>query len=200
MLISTFKFSDQTLSLKKNVNRHIAKPMKNKLIYAFFCLGLFGGCEVDTSVPETKVWGYTPIYGAAPLASDVQLQPAKSIGKKGKLYFKDNFLLLINEGEGVHFVNNADPDNPINYKFLAAPGIRNIAIKDSVLYLEMGTSLMSVLVIDFDSIQVLENKANFFEIQKFPSEVGVQFECYDPENGQLIGWRKDSITDPQCYR
>lgn len=174
--------------------------MKNKFVLWLGCSFLLAACEVENTTPDIKVWGYKPIYGNQPTASDVYLDAPQTVGKKGRMYFKDNYLLLINEGNGVHIIDNSNPDNPQNIKFLAAKGIRNIAIKDSVMFLEMGNTLMSVVLNDLETVTVLETKNGYFKIPEFPSQVGVQFECYDANKGYLLGWQADSIVNPKCYR
>ena len=76
----------------------------------------------------------SPIYMSyEDLAKSVKQTDARDLEKPGKIYFKDNYLFIIEDKTGIHIIDNADATNPQNISFVEVPGVVDMAIKGDVL-------------------------------------------------------------------
>ncbi|MCD4772475.1 MAG: hypothetical protein K8R41_03715 [Bacteroidales bacterium] len=77
----------------------------------------------------------SPIYMSyETLRESVKQTDARNLENPGKIYFKDNYIFVVEKMKGIHIINNSDPSNPENISFIEIPGNVDIAIKDAILY------------------------------------------------------------------
>ncbi|MGE5427339.1 MAG: LVIVD repeat-containing protein [Methylococcaceae bacterium] len=135
-----------------------------------------------------------PVYMSyEELRSAVKMSAPRDLKKPGKIYFKDQYVLINEMMEGVHVFDVSDPANPQNKGFIEIPGNVDIAIKDNILYADSYVDLVSIDVSNFDNV------TETGRVQKvFPYTLPV----YDPnypigkieqEKGVVVGWEVKSI-------
>ena len=56
-------------------------------------------------------------------------EAARPIGQKGNIYFKDDFLFMVEPNEGIHFIDNSNPSSPVQAGFLKIWGATGMSIK-----------------------------------------------------------------------
>src|SRR4030042_3506854 len=105
---------------------NMTKPtflMKAKIIPIVFVLisALFViSCE-DSTYKEYK--GNAPVYMSyTDLRNAVEIKEEVPLVDPGKIYFKDNFILIIEELKGIHVFDNSDPSAPLKKAFINVPG------------------------------------------------------------------------------
>ena len=166
---------------------------------------VFAACtkpESEINPTPFKVEGMKPIYVSENEAKVVAALPPQPIRRLGKIYYKDGRIYVNESNLGVHVIDNSDPANPVNIKFLQIPGCRDIAIKGSVLYADNAGDLVAVDISNLDNPVVTKRLDG---IQKginptFPELYEGYFECTDPAKGVVVGWEKATLTDPKCRR
>jgi hypothetical protein len=90
-----------------------------------------------------------PVYmDYATLRSSVNHSPARDLVHPGKIYFKGNYLLIVEYREGVHVIDVSNPANPQNKVFIQIPGCIDIAVKDNYLYADSYVDLVTVDISD----------------------------------------------------
>ena len=87
----------------------------------------------------------SPIYmDYGTLRSSVQPAAARPLVRPGKIYFKDDYLLIVEQREGIHLIDVSNPGNPQNKLFIEAPGCTDIAIKNNSLYVDSYVDLVTI--------------------------------------------------------
>jgi hypothetical protein len=159
------------------------------------------GCYYYAPTPPNNAADtYRPVYLAFADARLVQTLGPQPMKLPGKIYIKDNYLLINEIGRGIHVVDNRDPAKPVKLSFISIPGNRELAIKDSILYADNALDLVALNIADPSNVRVVKRLENTFTQDNFPSKRNIRFECPDPDRGIIIRWEKTTNADAQCYR
>lgn len=87
----------------------------------------------------------------------------------GRIYVKDNYLIINEPNKGFHIYNNSNPEAPENIGFLNVLGSTNISIKNNVAYINNATDLIAVKInADFNTIEVTKRVKNMFPEKTSP--------------------------------
>ena len=113
------------------------------------------------------------------------LETARELNNPGKIYCRGNWLFVNEKYKGVHVFDNTDPEHPVKKGFVFAPGCIDMAVKDSILYLDNSVDLVAF---DMDTRRQVKRVANVFPEPISPS--GIPFQGERPQNSILIEWRK----------
>lgn len=110
---------------------------------------LLTGCIQDKCARTITVVSMEPVYAQmADLRGQVGPETARPLTDPGKIYFKDQMVFIAENNEGVHIINNADPANPQNIGFIKVPGVRDMAVKGSIMYVDSYLDLVSIDISD----------------------------------------------------
>ncbi|MCP4441227.1 MAG: hypothetical protein GY810_20170 [Aureispira sp.] len=74
----------------------------------------------------------------------IGLRDATTLQHPGKIYTKDQYLLIGEIGKGVHVFDNTDPRSPKNLAFIQIPGNVDVAIKGDVIYADNFMDLVTL--------------------------------------------------------
>lgn len=84
-------------------------------------------------------------------SNDLQWMAAQPLKNPGKIYFYNNYLLINELREGIHFYDNSDPRSPVQIGYLAIPGNVDMAIKDQVLMADSYVDLLFINITDLSN-------------------------------------------------
>jgi hypothetical protein len=124
-----------------------------RLILFFLPLLLFSACSKDFGTAKITYQKATAIYGNleeirnTPLVGTAQT----NIENPGKIFVSDQFLLIGEEGKGIHVLDNTNAEAPQPLYFMNIPGNREFFVKDNIIY---GESYYDVVKIDISNITV----------------------------------------------
>ncbi|MBI9035907.1 MAG: hypothetical protein JEZ03_15705 [Bacteroidales bacterium] len=127
------------------------------------------------------------------LEASIVFQDAQVLKAPGKIYFKDQYILINEKYKGVHIINNTDPSNPVNIGFINVPGMVDMAMKANTLYVDNAVDLVAIDLSDLPNINVTDRKENVFPELVPP---GYDFLPYQyaignrPENTVIVRWEK----------
>jgi hypothetical protein len=96
------------------------------------------------------------------LKTSVSSLAAKELQNPGKIYVYNQYLLIGEAKEGIHIVDNSNPQSPKNIAFVTIPGVIDFAVKDNVLYADNYTDLVSLSLTDLSNIKEIGRKSNVF--------------------------------------
>ena len=104
--------------------------MKTKIIPIISIISvaaiLFSSCEDSTYREYT---GNAPVYMSYDnLRSSVKTQQNVDLKDPGKIYYKDNYIFIVEELKGIHVYDNTDPASPVKKVFVNLPGVIDISI------------------------------------------------------------------------
>ena len=90
-------------------------------------------------VDEREVVDY---YSAAEKRSEPEIQAAMPLKHPGKVYLMDDYLFIVEKGEGLHIIDNKNPAQPKAIRFIQIAGNWDIAAKGSHLYADSYADLL----------------------------------------------------------
>ncbi len=148
------------------------------------------GCVSDKCNNTITYARFSPVYMTeTEFEQAVQVEPARVISQAGKIYLKDSYLFVNEVAQGVHIIDNKDPQNPQALSFLRVPGNYDIAVHCGYLYLDSSKDL---LVFD------LADPANPTLVSRVTNTLPhiTQYRGYsaDPAKGVVVGWIQEFIT------
>src|SRR5659263_452107 len=114
-----------------------------------FCC-LFFSCK-DSTYKEYK--GNAPVYlSYENLRSGVSTGQNVVLKNPGKIYFKDNYIFIVEELKGIHVFDNTNPSSPVKKVFINVPGVVDIVISGYILYAD---SYVDLVIFDVQNIDNL---------------------------------------------
>ena len=132
---------------------------------------------------------YEPVYtDAETFRTPASFESPRNISKNGNIYFKDNYLFVVEPNKGIHFIDNSSPSNPINTGFLKITGTSGLAIKGDYLYVN---AMVDLVIVNVASI------SNPFEVKRleevFPTALPLMQYNYptktiDKNKGVVTDW------------
>ncbi|MCC6725576.1 MAG: hypothetical protein IT258_13800, partial [Saprospiraceae bacterium] len=120
-----------------------------KLVAALLFLGVvlsLTSCLKDSCQSSITYTRLMPVFKSLEeiRAEDISFEPAKPLKNPGAIYYYNNYIFIGEPGEGVHAINNNDPQNPVNEYFIAIPGNESFAIKDGLMYASSYIDLLTI--------------------------------------------------------
>ncbi len=134
------------------------------LLFAGLFAGLFYSCNKDKGTATITYQEATAIYGDL---EEVRQQPlnvaTRPIDNPGKVFVGADFILLGEEEQGVHVIDNSDINNPQFVNFIEIPGNREFFVEGDYLYAESYYDLMKIDVSDLNNVQLAGRANNLFQ-------------------------------------
>jgi hypothetical protein len=157
----------------------------------------FWGCEKDRE--DLVISGYAPVYVQFDVTK-IKSEKARTLKKGSNFVIYKSFILIVEQGEGIHIVDNQFPANPVFISFIPIPSINHLTASEDILYVNVGFDLVLIDISDIRNVQYQSKVSNFFETeaQEIPSEVRGYFECVDYSKGLVIKWETKTLVNPRC--
>lgn len=156
---------------------------------------------------DVEVEGYKPVYMSyEEINQPISTQNSTGLKNPGKIYYYNNYILVSDNGQGVHIIDNVNPANPVFKTFIKIPMNRDIAIKNGYLYADSNTDLVVIDLNDMNNIQEVNRIKNAFpnanaENSLPPRDLDktyTYYECPDKKKGVVVSWRKTKLKNPKC--
>jgi hypothetical protein len=124
--------------------------MKRITAYIFLLLvAMSPGCKDKITEIFTA---NSPVYMSYDeLKLAIKQSAASDLVNPGKIYFKDQFIFIVEEMKGIHIFDNTNPANPINKTYIEVPGNVDIAIKGDVLYADSYIDMVAIDISDLNA-------------------------------------------------
>jgi hypothetical protein len=176
--------------------------MAHKTIKVFLFSSLIAGAiscyHGDTpEFRQGEVEGYKPVYASDEEVS-ILFEAARPLKKPGKIYAYGHYLLVNEKGEGIHFFDNTNPEDPQQLGFLRVYGNIDMAIRNNILFVDHIGDLVSLDISDPHTVHEISRTPSW--TNRFPPDRGRYFECVDGAKGNVVGWVLATIRNPKCYR
>jgi hypothetical protein len=165
-------------------------------LFILISSGLLSSCEDRTYEERTYMANVPVVMGFNEFRSAVVKKAPQSLVNPGKIYFKDNFIFINEQEQGIHIIDNSNPSAPVIINFINIPGNIDMAIKGNILYAD---SYIDLVAID------ISDPANPFEIDRledaFPNVLppmeDYTYPVYglDFNKGVVIGWETKMVTE-----
>jgi len=147
---------------------------------------LFSGCSdriVDIFTANSPVYmSYEDLRDA------VEQKAAAELVNPGKIYFKDDYIFIVEKMKGIHIIDNTNPANPQNISFVEVPGNVDIAIKDNILYADSYIDLVAIDVSDLGNIKEVGRVEEVLPYTLPPFDEDYPLARIDKDKGVVTGW------------
>jgi hypothetical protein len=157
----------------------------------FVCLPLLlvgcifsNGNNVGDFPPQQT--NYTPvIMQRSNFETAVATVASQSIKNSGKIYIFDHFLFINEVNNGFHVFNYENPENPISLCYIKVPGATDLAIRNSVLYINQATDLLTLKYnYQTEAFDFMNRNSNVFPQKVSPDG----FYASTNENEIVVNW------------
>jgi hypothetical protein len=171
--------------------------MKAKIIpiISFLCLfsNFFYSCE-DSNYKEYK--GYAPVYLTyKDLRSSVSEKQNVDMKNPGKIYFKDNYIFIVEELKGIHVFDNSNPASPVKKTFVNLPGVVDISISGYIMYADSYVDLVALDVQNIDNIKEVGRITDIFPYTVPQCKNDFPAAYVDKDKGVVINWDLRTIKE-----
>ncbi|MEM1325837.1 MAG: hypothetical protein AAGI23_07785 [Bacteroidota bacterium] len=159
--------------------------MRSMFCFVLLSAVLFSACDKDVGSLTVTYTKAIAIYDdLAEIRATPLVEAARTVENPGKIFVGEDFLLIGEEGKGIHVVDNRDPRNPTPLHFLNIPDSREFYVHEQTIYAE---SMYDVVKINIENIDqaVLESRAEFALADQI-----------NGENGEvLVGFEYEEVTE-----
>lgn len=158
-----------------------------KKYYTLFLIPflLLQGCIEDVGTVKATYQKATAIYGDLEALRNQDLfSESRAIEDAGKIFIGEDFILIGEEGEGLHVFDNSAPENPVNIGFINIFGSREFYLAGNELYAESVYDMVKIDLSDIRQPQLITRINNAFA------------EPFENSNGeQVVGFNYETITE-----
>lgn len=153
----------------------------------------FYSCE-DTTYREYK--GYAPVYMSYDdLRGSIAEEQGVDLKNPGKIYYKDNYIFIVEELKGIHVYDNSNPASPVKKKFIKLPGVVDISISGYFMYADSYVDLVVLDVQNTDNIQEVGRVKDILPYTVPAAGTDYPTGSVDKEKGVVIEWELRTIKE-----
>lgn len=154
--------------------------MKSKILSLLVLAAIpffFQSCLKDKCEREITYLKSTPIFKTyAEIRTGIEMESPRVLEKPGKMYFYNDYIFINEQREGVHIIDNSNPEAPANVGFIKIPGNVDIAIRQNVLYADNYVDLLTINIDDIFNPQLINRNENVFpHLGEFPEGLLVYY-------------------------
>jgi len=183
----------------------------NRSLCIILCMTIFtslfmSSCLEDECNNTRSFIQYQPIFiSEGELRQDINVGEIRDLNNPGNINFYNGFILINERREGVHIINNENPESPQNIAFIEIPGNVDIAVKDGHLYADSYADLLTIDISDPTNAFITCRERDVF-INKYPFwqgqgylvdyeqlEMTIEIDCNDPNFGDDQFFRNDIL-------
>lgn len=135
------------------------------------------------------------VMSKAEFANSVDIIAPRPIDESGKIYTYQDYIFINDKYEGVHVIDNSNPQQPQKISFIKIPGNVDVSVKDNFLFADSLMDLVVLDISDINNIQQVNRLENvLYNNVFFPFEADiVEYEEYNYETEILVGW--ETVTE-----
>lgn len=154
---------------------------------------LFFSCE-DSHFREYT--GNAPVYMSySDLRAAVKNEQNVELKNPGKIYYKDDYIFIVEELKGIHVFDNSDPSSPVNKVFVKLPGVVDISISGYILYADSYVDLVILDVENIDNIHEVGRVKDILPYTVPPVDNDYPMAYVDEDKGVVIDWEVKTIKE-----
>lgn len=167
--------------------------MKSKIVLFIItlALGLISCNNDEDSKYEDYLVARPLTISIEDFKNGVAIMLPKQIEESGKIYAYKNYIFVNDKYQGVHVIDNKNPNSPQKIAYIQIPGNVDISVKDDYLYADSLSDLVVIDISNIDNITLvnrLENVLNGNVI--WPADADFfEHEDVDYTSEMVIGWK-----------
>jgi hypothetical protein len=150
-------------------------------------------------IPDT-VSGMAPIYVDSTEAFTITTSEARAIEDGGAFVIIGDTLYVVEQGKGIHVIDNRDVSAPTPVSFIRIPGCVSVTANGRYLYVNNISDLVTLDVADPSNVVEVDREQGLYPTPPdYPENYTGFYTCYDSSNGYIVGWEEDIISTPECF-
>lgn len=166
--------------------------MKPRLLSILLLLVYLSSACTDNCRETRTFRRFSPqTFTAAQIREGVQQEDARTLQMPGKIYTKDGYLFINELKEGIHIIDNRNPQNPRALAFLRIPGNGDMAVRNNILYADSYMDLVAFDISNPTSIKPVKRVENVFSNGIFDGASWV----FDASSNRINAQRVDYVTE-----
>lgn len=163
----------------------------------FFLLVGFSSCMDEYTEEFTA---NEPVYlSYEDLRSAVKMTGERELVDPGKIYFKDGYLFINEEFEGIHIFDNRNPESPQKIGFIEIPGNVDMAIKNNILYADSYVDLVAIDISDINNPKEVNRVEGILPYTLPPYNEDYRLADVDEEKGVVTEWKITKVRQEMEY-
>lgn len=119
----------------------------------------------------------------------------RDLENPGKIYFKDNYIFIIEEFKGIHVYDNTNPSSPVKKSFVNVPGIVDMAISGNILYADSFVDLVMLDLQDVSNIRETGRVKDLLPYMTPPVDNNLPVGRVDKDKGLVVEWEVKTIKE-----
>ncbi len=149
----------------------------------------FQSCLEDECSATRRYQQYVPVYkNVDAIRQEVKAEAPQELKSPGIIYVYGHYLLINERREGIHVLDNSNPENPVGLAFIPIPGNGDMAVRDGILYADNYIDLLSIDISDPLAPRLLKRSENVFE----------NYDLHE-DFGYLVEWKPEEVfVDLPC--
>ena len=118
----------------------------------------------------------------------------------GKIYYKDNYIFIIEELKGIHVFDNTNPSSPVKKVFVKLPGVVDMSISGYIMYAD---SYIDLVVLDVQNIDDIKEVGRIKDALPYtipPAGTDFPTGAIDKDKGVVIDYELKTIRERVNFR
>jgi hypothetical protein len=181
---------------------------KNILFGLTIILLVFSSCNDDDGEYADYLVARPLVISKTEFAASVAIVDPIPINESGKIYTYEDYLFINDKYQGVHVINNTNPESPHKIAFIKIPGNVDISVKDNFLYAD---SITDLIVLDISNINEIKQVNRLEGVLRdnvvFPAGAEIyEWGNIDYENNIVVGWetvverrKVEEVSQPDIF-
>jgi hypothetical protein len=167
-------------------------------LFSFIFISLFIASCADRYVEVFTA--NSPVYMSYEnLRKSVKQSASRDLVNPGKIYFKDNYIFIVEEMTGIHIINASNPASPQKIGFIEVPGCVDIAVKNSTLYADSYVDMVAIDVSNLSNIREVSRVQDIFPYTVPPADNEYRIAEVDKELGVVTSWEVKKVKQEMDY-
>jgi hypothetical protein len=165
------------------------------LILSVILLSTLYSCR-DKVIEVRKFIANKPVYMSyEDMRNGIKSLPGDTLEQTGKIYFYQNYVFVNEFMEGIHVIDNTDPSNPQNIKFIEIPGNVDMVIKDNHMYVDSYVDLVVLNIADINNIVEVFRIKDVFPYTVPEYDYNYPLAQVDDELGVVVGYTIEEVEE-----
>lgn len=161
------------------------------LLFVSSLLLFLSGCVQDICNQTVTYTVLEPVYiSFEEMRKSIGTESPRDLKHPGKIYYWNNYIFISEFNEGIHVINNLNPDAPQNIAFIKVLGIRDLAVKGNIIYADAYMDLLSIDISDPMQAQFVSRVQDVFPYDNWQNGAPL-----DPTLGVVKEWVAKEVTE-----
>lgn len=149
-------------------------------------IGLTSCLEDRCDITRTYV-AWEPVYvGENEIRQAIETEGPRQLEEPGKIYYYQNYLLITERGEGIHVIENSDPENPTPVSFINIPGNNDMAVRGDYLYADNYIDLVVIDISNPEAPKYEGRTEDVFPFYTLYNDLGYLIDYVETEKTEVI--------------